>query len=349
MKAIEALYEAQKIAFGPFVFQTCIAMKELHVFDAIHKAKGKANNLTLSKELNISKYGIDVLIEMAEAADILELDETGNIELTKIGFFLHTDNLTNVNMMFTQDICYKGLYYLKDAIVNGKPEGLKELGPWKTIYEGLSKLTPKETKSWFEFDHYYSDDAFENALKIVFDRKPNMIFDIGGNTGKWSIQCCNYNENVSMKIIDLPGQVSLAKENISKNTPFKERVSYCPIDILDPKSEIPAGADIYWMSQFLDCFSEQEIEDILLKIKKNASKESKVFIMETFTDNQNYKAANFSLVATSLYFTAMANGNSRMYSKSDFEYIIGKAGFKIDKAHELIGSSFHTILECSLV
>ena len=49
-----------------------------------------------------------------------------------------------------------------------------------------------------------------------------------------------------------------------------DRVDYHEINLLDNSMEIPAGADVYWMSQFLDCFSEQEIEAILLKIKKTA-------------------------------------------------------------------------------
>jgi len=349
MKALEAKYEAQKIAFGPFVFQTCIAMKDLGIMAAIRKARGKATLASLSQDTGVSDYGVLVLVEMAVAADVLTLNEEGQIDLTKIGFYLHSDMMTNVNLRFTNDNCYKGLFNLTDSIKNGKAEGLKEYGPWKTIYEGLSQLSPELRKSWLDFDHYYSDDAFDDALKIIFNNNPKLIFDIGGNTGKWAIASCNNSSDVEVKIVDLPGQVELAKKNIENTTTFKDRISYHPIDILKPETEIPGGADVYWMSQFLDCFSESEIESILLKIKKNAKKESKVFIMETFIDNQDYPAAKFSLVATSLYFTAIANGNSKMYSKSSFEYILKNAGFKVDKEYPLIGDSYHTILECSLV
>ncbi|MEZ4891057.1 MAG: hypothetical protein R2779_11075 [Crocinitomicaceae bacterium] len=70
--------------------------------------------------------------------------------------------------------------------------------------------------------------------------------------------------------------------------------------------------------------------------------------METFIDNQRFPAAEFSLVATSLYFTVMANGNSKMYSSSVFKYIIDKAGFKCVGEHHLHEDSYHTILELEL-
>jgi hypothetical protein len=118
--------------------------------------------------------------------------------------------------------------------------------------------------------------------------------------------------------------------------------------MLDATSEIPAGADVYWMSQFLDCFSEPEIEAILLKIRKNMSPDARVYIMETFIDNQRFPAATYSLVATSLYFTAIANGNSKMYSSSAMKYIVDKAGFECVDEHHPHGDSFHTILELKL-
>lgn len=118
--------------------------------------------------------------------------------------------------------------------------------------------------------------------------------------------------------------------------------------MLDLKTVLPKGADVYWMSQFLDCFSEAEIEAILTKIRETAKPGAKVYIMETFIDNQRFPAAEFSLIATSLYFTVMANGNSKMYSSSVMKYIVDKAGFNCVGEHHLHTNSFHTILELEL-
>lgn len=45
---------------------------------------------------------------------------------------------------------------------------------------------------------------------------------------------------------------------------------------------------------------------------------ARLCIMELFWDAQKFEAASFSLNATSLYFTCMANGNSRFYSVEKF-------------------------------
>src|SRR5690606_4657610 len=126
-----------------------------------------------------------------------------------------------------------------------------------TLYEGLSQFPEPVKKAWFDFDHYYSDDAFPFALEIVFREKPLRLFDVGGNTGKWAIACCNYDENVKVTILDLQGQLDAAKENVTQQN-LLDRIDFHRIDLLDPTQLIPEGADAIWMSQFLDCFSKEQ-------------------------------------------------------------------------------------------
>ena len=51
-----------------------------------------------------------------------------NIPLQKQELIFYNDPLTNVNMNFVHDICYKGLFDLDKSIETGKPAGLKEFG-----------------------------------------------------------------------------------------------------------------------------------------------------------------------------------------------------------------------------
>lgn len=348
MKAIDALHEAHKLAFSPFVFETAYCLLELNILEVMHENRAPMSIKDIAIKTKVSEYGVRVLLEMAASADMVEQTEEDVYKATKIGYFILRDEMTRVNLYFTHDVCYRGLFHLKESIVNGKAEGLKTLGDWDTIYQGLSILPEPIKTSWFDFDHFYSDNSFDDALKVIFKYSPKQIFDIGGNTGKWCIAATQHNTDVKMKMFDLPVQIKVAKENIGKIDEIKDRVEFQEIDLLDKTSEIPAGADVYWMSQFLDCFSEDEIEQILLKIKKNMKADARIFIMETFIDNQRFPAATHSLVATSLYFTALANGNSKMYTSSAMKYIVDKAGFECIDEHHLHGDSFHTILEIKL-
>jgi len=219
-------------------------------------------------------------------------------------------------------------------------------GKWDTIYEALGSLSDDVRKSWFEFDHYYSDGSFEQALKTVLSHDPKMIYDFGGNTGKFALQCVSSDDNINMTILDLPGQLATAKENI-KGKKGAERISMIPINFLKEGGSIPKGADAIWMSQFLDCFSEEQIISIIKLASTAMEKDTSLYIMETYWDRQKEEESTFCLNATSLYFTALANGNSRMYHSNALMNCIDKAGLKVVEDIDNIGLS-HTIFRCQL-
>lgn len=344
LSAIEAKYEAQKIAFGPMYFQSVVALRDLGILQYISENRKGVSIVNIIENVNVSEYGVTLLLEAAEILGVVEI-ENDIVKISKIGFFLLKDEMTRVNMNFMKDVCYLGANHMTESIVNGKPEGLKELGNWPTIYEGLSILPEPAKTSWFEFDHYYSDNAFPDALKIVFSKKPKMLFDIGGNTGKWSFACCDHDADVRIKILDLPVQLNVARANATERG-LLGRIDFHAIDLLDTTQKIPQGADVIWMSQFLDCFSKEQIVAILENAFQAASENTTLYILEPFFDNQNYPAAHYSLVATSLYFTIMANGNSKMYRIGVMKELVCQAGFEVVNTYPLIGDSYHTILEC---
>ncbi|HZJ20428.1 MAG TPA: methyltransferase [Pricia sp.] len=348
IKAIEALEEAQKIAFAPFVFQTTMSLRKLGVLDYLFEngANGGTTLEALSQAVSISEYGLSVLLEIAESSDIVEKNSDGGYELTKTGYFLNYNKMTEANLNFTQDVCYQGLFHLQEAIQKGEPSGLKELGPWPTVYEGLSQLPPHIQKSWFEFDHFYSDEIFGEVLPFVFRHKLKTLFDIGGNTGKFAVLCCKYDPDVQVKIFDLPGQLSKALANAEENG-FKSRISGQEIDWLSENPKIHEDADTIWMSQFLDCFSKDEILKILKTCVKSMDDATELIIIETYTDRQKFANARFTLEATSLYFTAMANGNSKMYKATEFMDLIGQAGLKLEE--DLSVGEFHTMFVCKKI
>ena len=267
------------------------------------------------------------------------------VKVTKVGYMINSDEMTSVNINFVNDVCYEGAKHLTESLVANKPEGLKVLGEWPTLYEALPYLPDQVKKSWFEFDHYYSDDAFLHAISLIFKGGPKKIFDMGGNTGKWSMACCEYDSDVQMTILDLPGQLNVAKQNVEGRN-FSDRIDFFPIDLLDRSQKIPKGSDIVWMSQFLDCFSESEIIAILLNVHQAVDTDTDIYILETFIDNQKFEAAKYSLTATSLYFTTMANGNSKMYSMRHMISIVNEAGFEVVETTQLKGNNYHTLLKC---
>lgn len=349
LNAREAQRQAEFIAFGPVIFQTARIMLKLGIMDMIRDSENGLTIKEVAEKADISEYASKCLLEASLCIGILLVDpETGRFRISKTGWFLINDPAAKVNISFNHHINYRGWFNLEESLLEGKPVGLKTLGDWPTVYEGLSSLPDEIRKSWLDFDHFYSDSSFGQALEIVFANRPKTLLDVGGNTGRWALRCVGHDKNVKVTILDLPQQIGMMKENV-KGRDGADRIDGLGVNLLEETSEMPADRkfDAVWMSQFLDCFSEEQIISILRKAAKAMGKESRLYIMETLWDRQRYEPAALCLTLTSLYFTAIANGNSKMYHSEDMERLVKEAGLEIEKIHDCLGQG-HSILVCRL-
>ena len=343
LSAFEAKEAAQWIAFGPVIFQAARVLRNSGILTVIEESKNGLLLAEIVEKVKLPLYGVRVLLESGLSMRLVLVNDH-KYTLAKTGYFILHDPLTKTNMDFVHDVCYKGLFALDKSIENGRAEGLKEFGEWQTIYEGLSQLPEQVQKSWFAFDHFFSDDAFPRVLPKVYNNGIKKLLDIGGNTGKWAIASTAYSPDISITIMDLPGQLNVAKAKIEQ-LGLSERVSFLPVNILDETIQFPKGFDAIWMSQFLDCFSEDEIVSILKRCYEALDDDGVVIILEPFWDLQRFEIAAFCLHQTSLYFTALANGTSQMYSAETFLSCIKRAGFDVVEQVDNIGLS-QSLLKC---
>ena len=315
LRGLPARFEAQKIAFGPVVFQCArVAWKsgllaQIEFAEKAEKAGATVAELSCASEL--STYAISVVLETALSAGIVKRSD-GRYTLTRVGDNILHDELTQINIDYVHDVCYQGLFVLDAALREEKPRGLAALGDWPTIYEGLSELPEPARTSWFNFDHHYSDSAFAPALDHVFARRPRRLMDIGANTGKWSLRCLRHDPEVRLTLLDLPIQLARAQATLDE-AGVSARACLQPIDILDAAAPFPQPMDAVWMSQFLTCFSIEVIAHIFRRAAACLAPGGSVWVLDTFWDRQKYDIARYCLINTSPYFTAIASGNSKMY------------------------------------
>ena len=353
LSAREAQRQAEFIAWGAAVFQASRLMVKFGILDLLRDNGGGMTEAemyhALRREQGLSRYAVKCLLEAGLSIGTVLIDvDTDRYTLSKTGWFLLTDEATKVNMDFNHDVNYEGWFHLEEALREGKPAGLRHFGDWPTVYEGLSSLPEQVQKSWFAFDHFYSDSSFPEALEIVFrDRNVRTLYDVGGNTGKWALQCVSYDKDVTVTVLDLPQQIELMRKSIEGKL-GAERISGIGINLLDPQTAFPksgAGSpDAIWMSQFLDCFGEDEIVSILSRAREVMGDGTRIFIMETLWDRQRFEPAAFCLTMTSLYFAAIANGNSKMYHSEDMERLIRKAGLEVESIYDGLGQGHSVIV-----
>jgi ubiquinone/menaquinone biosynthesis C-methylase UbiE len=336
MSLIEARFEAQKIAFGPLIFQAARLLRDLGILEALRASRAGLTLEELLGKVDASRYGVLVLLEAGLGAGLVR-GEADRYVLTTTGACILKDDLTRINMDFVHHGCFQAMFHLEESIRRGEPVGLQKIfGDFKTIYPALSTLPEPVRESWFRWDHYFSDAAFAQALSIVFERPPRKLLDVGGNTGKFAIRCARHSPQVSITILDLPGQVAAARRNIEA-AGLGERIATQGIDLLNHARAFPEGFDAIWMSQFLVCFSEADVLKLLERAAAALGPQGALYILDTFWDRQEHEVAAFSLQAISLYFTCLANGTSRMYKYSDIAAMAEAAGLRIEKVSGTLG------------
>lgn len=340
---IDTLTLAQKIAFAPITFQIVASMLDFGIFKAL--SEKNMTKAQLMQKCGISRYTIDTLFDAALCIGLVERNSNGEFSNTKLADAFLYDEMTRVNFNFVRDICYLGASELSESFRKSAPVGLnKYYFNSPVIYSELTKMNERMKKSWYEFDHHYSDECFEQVLKIIFSNKPKieLICDIGGNTGKFERACLDFNHDCKVVMVDLEENIRETSKNFNTN-----RCSFLSADILsDSPLEFQKTPDVFFMSQFLDCFSREQILFILNKIANASGRNTKIYILEPFIDNQNFKGAAYALSHISLYFTCMANGCSKMYNECDMLEIIANSKLKVTNIYHGVGRYDYTLLEC---
>ena len=349
-RAPEALHKANFIALAPFIFAAAKAMRDLGFFRLLADSEKGLTKRELADKAGVTLYAASVLIDAAYRADMVcsEEEETGKDTrwiLTKTGLYLATDRMTEVNLSFSADVCAEGLLSLTESLKTGKPAGLRTFSETaSTIYPLLETLPEPVRKSWFDYDHFYSDHVFEEELPILRrETSFRSVCDVGGNTGKFALAAAAFDPDVHVTIADLPEQCAAAKEKIA-DAGLSSRIALNPCDILKSSpADLPGGIDVWWMSQFLDCFSSEQAVQILRLVRDAMEEGAVLAVNEIFGDRQRRDTAALVVDECSLYFTAIANGVSRFFNSAEFMECLAAAGFKVKSVHDALGLG-HTLI-----
>ena len=349
-RAPEALHKANFIALAPFIFAAAKAMRDLGFFRLLADSEKGLTKRELADKAGVTLYAASVLIDAAYRADMVcsEEEETGKDTrwiLTKTGLYLATDRMTEVNLSFSADVCAEGLLSLTESLKTGKPAGLRTFSETaSTIYPLLETLPEPARTSWFDYDHFYSDHVFEEELPILRrETSFRSVCDVGGNTGKFALAAAAFDPDVHVTIADLPEQCAAAKEKIA-DAGLSSRIALNPCDILKSSpADLPGGIDVWWMSQFLDCFSSEQAVQILRLVRDAMEEGAVLAVNEIFGDRQRRDTAALVVDECSLYFTAIANGVSRFFNSAEFMECLETAGFKVKALHDGLGLG-HTLI-----
>jgi ubiquinone/menaquinone biosynthesis C-methylase UbiE len=262
----------------------------------------------------------------------------GRWQITRVGRVWLVDDAVQADAQFAHEVCWAGLADLPAALTEARPVGLRHLGPWATIYEGLPQLPDAAREAWFAYDHGHSDRAFGDIVDRMKARPQLTILDVGANTGRFARALLTAHAGATTTMLDHPGQLALADAALT-DAGVRDRATLHGIDLLNADAPFPGTHDVVWISQCLDCFGPADIVHILRRARGALAPGGEVWVLEVCPDRQASPAAAASLRLTSLYFIALANGVSRFYRGSDYLQLAAEAGLHPTEIVDGLGSA----------
>ena len=142
MTLIEARFAAQKIAFGPIIFQAARLLRDLGILEALRAAHAGLTLEEITAKVATLAYGVLVLLEAGLPADMVRA-EGERFLLTKTGACVLRDDLTRINMDFVHHGCFQAMYYLEDSIRDAKPAGLAQRLPFSPSLSRSLRALPR--------------------------------------------------------------------------------------------------------------------------------------------------------------------------------------------------------------
>lgn len=335
----EARAAAHRLAMAPFAFQAARAARDLGLLHLLRK-HGPATLADLAQASGLPRANLATLLDACLACELV-VESSAGWQLSTVGEVWLRDPMVIQDADFAQEVCWHGLAELPEALRSEQPAGLRHLGPWATIYAGLSQLPADIRRAWDAYDHGHSDSAFAAAIALLRTARPRRVLDVGANTGRFALLLLNSDPDLHLTLLDHPDQVAQAELALAE-AGLDTRTNCCGLDLLDHARPFPGGQDAVWMSQFLDCFGPSDVIALLRRARAALAPGGRVWVLECCPDRQTEPIAADSLRLASLYFVALANGVSRFYRASDLIKLASEAGLRCAACHDSLGTA-HTL------
>ena len=248
--AREAQRMAEFIAFGPIVFQASRLLVKYGILELLREHREGLTRIEVTEATGLSEYTVKCLLEAGLCIGTVLVDtETDRYMISKVGWFLLTDEATKVNMDFNNDVNYEGFFHLDESFREHRPAGLKCLGDWDTIYEGLSTLPEPARTSWFAFDHFYSNNSFEEALKVIFDRPVRNLLDVGDECviiggGVVGVETALFLDGLGKKVtITVRSKLKYAEESVNNIQCMSDMLKASNVRVIENALPVEIGSD----------------------------------------------------------------------------------------------------------
>ncbi len=333
-KMLPQMRVMQTVTGYAFSFVIKAAM-EIDLFNKLKKESNTAKQL--SERLKVDASALRRLIRALAFIGLIE-EEGGMYKLSDGGQAFAAGNKG-------KSIEPLAKYMLDDKLVSSMMALSYSIKTGKSTFEKINGV------SWYEYGKEnpsclkIMDKAMENYSKINLDTvlveypfsNFKLIVDVAGGNGQILSEIIKKNESCKGILFDQKATIERVNSNL-KQYGLEKR---CELVSGDMFKKVPAGGDLYLISKVLNDWEDDEVINILKNIGASMNDKSKLIIIETIEQDNNYSPQD---IYRDLLFLTLSAGKLR--NKEQFKKLILASGLEVIDI-KLTKERF-SIIECRL-
>ena len=212
-------------------------------------------------------------------------------------------------LRYWDKISYPAWARLADALASGPPQEISELSPdlQQVASEGIEAALAGPA----------------HALPAAFDFGAHrQLLDIGGGTGSWSIAIARHHEHIEAAVLDRPPTVKLARRKVAA-AGLARRISVVAGNAM--AGELPGGYDVFLLANVIHCFSPEQNQDLLRRVRRAARPGSALLLADSWTNPAHTEPRHAALMAGE-YAVHVRTGD--VYSAEEAHAWLNRTGWR---------------------
>lgn len=234
---------------APIVGRAVSAGVTLGVFDAL--AEEEADAATLAQRLELDPLGAETLVTALRSLGYLE-ERGGRLRNAPVTRRLLVRSSPESIATFAgeqADLHWQVLTLMPAAVRSGAAYAFHERGRdpqlWRAYIRGLFEITRPEQEA--------------NAALVPLD-EPELLVDVAGGHGGFSIAMCRRHPRLRAVVCDLEPSVAVGREIVTEQG-FAERISFRAGDVF--AAGLPGGADVVSMFNLVHHLPEERGRELV--------------------------------------------------------------------------------------
>ncbi len=286
------------------------AAADLDLFTVIGDREVSAD--ALAGQLQVDLRGLTVLMDALAAMGLLEKRQGRYRAPAEVSAALSQDNPRSVLPMVQHTAnCMRRWAHCAGVIKTGRPA------------ERTASIRGEaaDQAAFIGAMHVVSGPI---ADRVVSDMRPSPfkhLLDIGGGSGTWTIAFLRQIPEARATIFDLPHVVPMAEQRLA-TAGLADRVTLVPGDFY--VDDLPAGADLAWLSAIAHQNSRRQNRDLFAKIHKALVPGGLLLIRDVVMSEDHTAPPGGAMFAVNMLVNTEAGGT---YSLGEYREDLEACGF----------------------